>query len=256
MLIKQPDDKTPYLQRLAQLASQSGLSEESQSRAARVQRSLDAFLKGNEALTVEMDRHFRNSDDWAVLHDLRLELAGQVVYIEHLVLNSLLEGWVIAGGQFADGMLVRAGVPCGAYEGETLRAIRDPFLECERASQLLSQLLNSSRVRLPVRAGLPVRPVFHVLVLIPPGARYEAHGTALPSRPVIPSSELKQFLDETNPCALSLRSLTRHVSADVLRRVATEIADFHTGLADWPLAHLAEQGAAGLRTSREPKVRR
>lgn len=256
MLIKQPDDKTPYLRRLTQLAKQSGLSEDSQLRAARALRNIETFLQGNEVLTTELNRHFQRSDDWAVLHDLRLELGGQVVYVEHLVLNSLLEGWVITGGQLADGVLIRNGAPCGTFDGDMVRAITNPFLECDRAVDILSRLLSSSRVRLPLKVGLPVRPAFRVLVMVPGNARRVVHGPLTPERAIISTTELATFFAHATPTALSLRALTRHVSGEVLRRIATEIADFHTGLPDWPLAHLAEHGEPRTARPAEPQLSR
>ncbi|WHZ18689.1 MAG: hypothetical protein OJF55_000838 [Rhodanobacteraceae bacterium] len=89
MLIKQADDHT---EELAQLERAAGsLKGEAAKRAEGELRLRKAGIQGEADSAYQIDFHFGQSPNRAVIHDLRLEHNGRVAQIDHLIINRRLD---------------------------------------------------------------------------------------------------------------------------------------------------------------------
>lgn len=94
MLLKSADDRAPDIAALEALRARPGLDERT---ARRIEREIWAMRLGATAesdAAYLLDFDFRDSRNWAVIHDLRLEVDGQVAQMDHLAISRMLEIYV------------------------------------------------------------------------------------------------------------------------------------------------------------------
>lgn len=69
-------------------------------------RQIKAGEKAERAAAYDIEFYFGRSENWATIHDLRVELDGLVAQIDHLIINRLAEVWVCESKGFAEGVSV------------------------------------------------------------------------------------------------------------------------------------------------------
>src|SRR5262245_6994434 len=68
-----------------------------------------AGAEGEREAAYHIDFHLKNSKNWAIIHDLRIEWNGRVAQIDHLLLNRILEIYVIESKGFRTKVRVANG---------------------------------------------------------------------------------------------------------------------------------------------------
>lgn len=85
MILKSTDDKTPELAHLEQVLATPGLNAAQKKWASDELFRLRIGIQGERDAAYYLDTHFKDSPDHVVIHDLRLEIDGDVAQIDHLV---------------------------------------------------------------------------------------------------------------------------------------------------------------------------
>lgn len=88
MLIKSADNKDAYLQILEE-RKKFPLNAQQSEWLERELWAVKRGIKGEKDAAYFIDTHFKDSDTHAVLHDLRIEVNGEIAQIDHLVLSHL-----------------------------------------------------------------------------------------------------------------------------------------------------------------------
>lgn len=228
MIVKPADDQRAALAELearaaaADSAARKRLEEELRSRRA--------GLKGEAESGYLIDFHFGgHKQNWAVIHDLRIEIDGQVAQIDHLMINRVLECYVLETKRFHAGVRIneqgefeRWNSFRNCYEG-----LPSPLLQNERHIELLKRAAAS--LDLPTRLGVRIPIRFETLILVSPSARIIRPEKFDTSR-VIKADQLKErvWKDIDDESVLkSITGMARLVSSETVQHVGRQFASLH-----------------------------
>lgn len=125
-----------------------------------------AGLKGEMEAAYHIDFHLKNSPNWAVIHDIRFECNGRVAQIDHLLINRLMEIFVVESKSFqtkvrhANGGWERFNR--GKWEG-----IASPVEQNERHIAVLKDVIKERQLA-PTWLGMSLPPKFFNIVVVLP----------------------------------------------------------------------------------------
>lgn len=226
MLIKRADDNSEMLAELEAKASATGPDAK---RAADELRRRRAGLKGEAESAYLIDFDFKASNNWAVIHDLRIEQNGRTAQIDHLLINRFLDFYVLESKHFHaglkitdDGEFLRWNNIKRTYEG-----MPSPLAQNDRHIAVLRDLV--AGIDLPSRLGIRISPSFFSLVLVAPGARIDRSRKFDCSR-VIKADQLRKTIDKDldgQGAGLLLKAAARMVGSDTVMDVARRVAARH-----------------------------
>ena len=123
-------------------------------------------IKGEKEAAYHIDFHLKNSPNWVVIHDLRLDWKDRVAQIDHLLIDRYLEVYVVESKSF------RTKVRCanGGWErlqGDHWQGISSPVEQNERHIRVLKDVFEDLNLA-PSRLGFRLTPTFLNVVLVAP----------------------------------------------------------------------------------------
>jgi hypothetical protein len=218
MLIKKSDAASRSLAYLEALA-RSGPPARRHAAEAEGQR-LRAGAQAEAEIACLIDFAFAETEDMAVIHDLRLDENGRVAAVDHLLIHASLHVFVLAtraapfGVQVTDeGEFRRWNPRTRAYED-----MASPLAVNERHIAVLREALAPL---LPLRLdGTDWQPVWHSLVVVPARARID-RPPHFDTRRVIKADLLPDAV------ALALRDAGPGLSAEQTGQLARRLAGWH-----------------------------
>ncbi len=247
MLIKAADDKQADLDALAELLTRPDVNDVTRKRIDQEVRTIRAGVKGERDAAYEIDFFCRDRPNWAVLHDLRLEVDGLTAQIDHLLISRLLIFWVCESKHFAEGVAINDHGEWQRYWNGRAQGMASPVEQNRKHIVTLRRLFDSGLVTLPRRLGITLKPDYRSLILVSNEARIarprrDAKVDGLDT--VIKAEQLAQTIDkqlnQANPLILS-----RLISTADLERLARDLAALHRpSHVDW---------AARFGLNREPQ---
>ena len=229
MLIKAADDRQADLDALADLLTRPDVNGATRKRIDQEIRTIRAGVKGERDAAYEIDFFCRDRPNWAVLHDLRLEVDGLVAQIDHLLISRLLIFWVCESKHFAEGVAINDHGEWQRYWNGRALGMASPVEQNRKHTVTLRRLFDSGLVTLPRRLGITLKPEYRSLILVSNEARIarprrEAKVEGLDT--VIKAEQLAQTIDkqlnQANPLILS-----RLISTADLERLARDLAALH-----------------------------
>lgn len=232
MLIKTADDQTPRLAELQRLVeSTTGAESKRHLKELSVRR---AGIKGEAESAYLIDFHFKDTPNWAVIHDLRLEHGSRVAQVDHLLINRWLECYVLESKHFNAGVKITESgefMRLNDYK-RTYEGMPSPLEQNSRHIAVLGEVMRT--LRLPVRFGRAINFSFQSMVLVSPGARIDRPKNFDSSR-VVKADQLRQAIkrdvDDENAFLGIMRTAARIVSSETLIDVAKQLARRHKPLA-------------------------
>ena len=172
-----------------------------------------------------IDRNFAECDDWAVIHDLRLEIDGHAARFDHVLVGEALDV-VGVDTRFVDaGLYLSGNGRCETFDGQTRRLVACPLAKMARDLRKLDVALG--RVGLPRgRFGLRARPELAGCVLFDPAHRLgapavEPGGTV----GVYPREALYRMLWKRRRRRVG--APRQRLSGEALRELAARLVDQH-----------------------------
>lgn len=169
MILKSADPKnTEELERLLAIAPASV-----KPRIEQELRTIRSGIKGENESAYILDFDTKDSKNRAVIHDLRLEINGRVAQIDHLMINRLLNVFVLESKNFHSGFKI-------TEEGEFLRwnsykkvfeGMASPLAQNERHISVLKDAF--AQIEMPTRLGVRLSPSFHSYILVASSARID-----------------------------------------------------------------------------------
>jgi hypothetical protein len=248
VLIKSADDQSAAIAALAALAAGTGPDAK---RAASDLRKRKAGLKGEAESAYLIDFEFADSRNWAVIHDLRLEHAGRVAQIDHLLINRWMDVYVLESKHFHAALRITDDGEFQQYNkyGRTWLGLPSPLMQNERHIAVLRDAM--SAIELPMRIGMRISPTFHSLVLVAPSARIDRPKRFDASR-VIKADQLKhriwKDIDDANLFQVA-KSVANIVSRETMEFVALQLAVQHRPFDRAPAAPVKAAPAPAASTS-------
>lgn len=238
MLIKAAEDRQRDLETLTALAARPDVDADTRQRIETEMRKIKAGLKGEQEAAYEIEFHWGDSKNYVSIHDLRIEHEGRVAQIDHLLINRMLEMWVLESKHFGEGLGINEhGEFTGFYRGRPY-GVPSPIEQNRRHIEVLGSVLKSGRVEVPRRLGLAMLPNISSLVLVSKHARISRpKSKILGLETIIKNDQLfttvvKQ-LDESS-MAKSVMQVSRVIGTDTLEAFGRSLAALHTPVKfDW-----------------------
>jgi hypothetical protein len=166
MILKTKDTRTEDIQELNRLLS---LNISSKQRSL-VERELKCLMSGNSgesSAAYYLDFNFKDSKNYIVIHDLRIEHKGLKAQIDHLLINRFLDIRVIETKNYFFGVKITENGEFLSYNGKGYQAIESPIEQNKRHVELLQKMIED-RGLAPNRLGVSL--VYMDYVLIAPNA--------------------------------------------------------------------------------------
>jgi hypothetical protein len=166
MIIKSRDPKDRDIAELDTLLKRADASDK-RFLIERELRAMKVGIAGEEDCAYYINFYFGNSDNWCVLHDLRIEHQGSVAQIDHLLINRLFEIYVIESKNFSYEVTINDSGEFTLKSGSHSFGIPSPIEQNKRHIFLLEKFISENGLT-PSRLGIPIAPHFRSLILMSP----------------------------------------------------------------------------------------
>jgi hypothetical protein len=153
MLIKSADDRQPDINALTALLERPDVDADTRRRIEREIKVVRAGAAGQRDAAYEIDFHYGPRPGWAVIHDLRLEVEGRVAQLDHLLINRLLDVWVLESKHFAEGVAIDEHGDWTGFYGRRPYGIPSPIEQNRKHVAVLDDVFSGGHVGLPRRSG-------------------------------------------------------------------------------------------------------
>jgi hypothetical protein len=120
MLIKEKEIAADDIQQLTDLLSQN-LTLQQKFLVERERHLLQAHLKAELSPIHFLNFYYKDSRDWALIHDLRIEENGFSAHFDHILINRRFDIYVIGSQNFYNGLRI---TPEGDFLAMTVAAIK------------------------------------------------------------------------------------------------------------------------------------
>lgn len=233
MLLKSADDKSKDVTALEALLKDSRVTAEVAKKIERELRNVRSGMRGEAEAAYELDFHFTGKN-WMVIHDLRLEHAGRVAQIDHLLINRFLEFYVCESKRFGEGVAINEEGEFSAFFAGRPYGIASPIEQNKRHMVVLEALIADGRIGLPTRLGMQLKPRLHGYVLVSKEARIARPGAHRGEFDSV--IKVDQFVSRLNAQSEtgSVLSMAKLIGTDTLEALARQIVALHVPLQfDW-----------------------
>lgn len=229
MIIKKADDKTKRLALLVDLKKSTALDFQQKEwldeELTRVRRGIE----GERDAAFYIDSYLKDSKNNAVIHDLRLEIDGEVAQIDHLIVNRLMYFVLIETKCFNGNVTINEfGEFSVTYANGRMFGIPSPVEQSKRHERVLSKVIE----QLGIAGRLGVKPSFHHLVMLHPKAIIQRPSMkALDTSNVIKADALPawhtKWADAAFGVSDAITGLLSIRSTDTIKEWADKLAQRH-----------------------------
>jgi hypothetical protein len=173
MLVKEADDKQPAINELQKLLERTDLSASQRKAITKEIKMMRSGIKGENESAYELDFRYKNSKNYILIHDLRLEVEGRVAQIDHLLIDRCLNVYIFETKNFRSGIKINENgefLSWNSYQ-KTFEGIPSPLAQNERHALVLNDFFRTHET--PTRLGFKLTPNIIPLVLISNTARID-----------------------------------------------------------------------------------
>ncbi len=191
MLIKSADDKTKRLALLEDLQKSNRLDKKQKDWLREELSRLKKGIQGERDAAFYIESYFRDSENTAIIHDLRLVVNGDVAQIDHLLLNRVGYFYLLETKNYnANVNITDHGEFSVTYGDEKPYGIQSPIEQSKRHGKVLGSLLDQLKIH--PRLGFE-RQLHHVVLIDPRGIINRPKTSLFDSSMVIKSDQFKSW---------------------------------------------------------------
>lgn len=229
MIIKKGDNRDADVQELQRLLD-CQISAKQRFLIEREIKCIGSGVRGEESSAYYIDFRYHDSQNWAIIHDLRLELNGFVAQIDHLLINRCLDVYVLESKNYYYGIKISPEGEFLAWNGKSYVGIESPVEQNKRHISLLEKVV-AQRGLLPTRLGLTMPPAYHNYVLVAPNSRIDRPAAAkFDTSAVIKADALVEAIGkrvDAMGVVNTLATAAKMVSSETLESFARSLARLH-----------------------------
>ena len=226
MILKPADDKNTSIAELEGYLAAPGVPKSTKENIEIELKRLRAGLKGERESAYDINFYSGAHPNRIVIHDLRMEHNGRVAQIDHLILNRLLEVYVLETKHFSEGVSINEQGEFSVWFKGKPRGISSPLEQNQRHIAVLTEVFKT--LDMPSRLGIRLQPSFESLVLISNNARINRPEKLDTSR-VLKSDQLEHRIAK-NTDAASLLMMAKLVSMETLTAIGQQLVALHRPL--------------------------
>ena len=226
MILKEADTKDPQLAELERYLAAPGIPAATKQHIERELKFLRAGIKGERESAYDIDFYSGASKNRIVIHDLRIEHNGRVAQIDHLILNRLLEVYVLETKHFSEGVSINEQGEFSIWFAGKPRGIPSPLEQNERHIAVLQDVFRT--LDMPTRLSIRLQPSFESLVLVSKNARV-GRPDKFDTRRVLKSDQLERWITKNIDSGSPLM-MAKIVSIETLTSIARQLIALHRPL--------------------------
>jgi hypothetical protein len=225
MLIKSKDGRLEDIQELNRLLSLKITAKQRFS----VERELKCLVSGerNEQNSAYyLDFSYKDSLNWALIHDLRIEHRGRVAQIDHLLINRFLDVYVLESKNYYYGIKITEEGEFLVLDGKGYQAIESPFEQNQRHIQALQSSVEDRNLG-PKRLGFAIPVNYRNIVLVSPTSKVlKPNAATFDLSAVIKADAFVSVVDKVME-KKSIVEAPKIVGCDTLRDFSEKLARLH-----------------------------
>ncbi len=253
MIIKKKDSIDKNLKQLESLAQLSDLPQEKIANIKKEIKLLTSGNKGEQDSAYFIDFYYKESPNWAVIHDLRINHGGFVAQIDHLLINRVLDFYVLETKQFSHGIKVTERGEFLVYFQKHYVSIESPVEQNKRHIKVLKNLLRDKEL-LPKRLGFSLQPHFLSYILVSPKSRVirpkkQDFNTDMLIKADEFYQQTRDNLNNENPIA-TLGSVAKIISRESLKDIAEQLVGYHQPI---EIDYYSKLGISKIKNNALPK---
>lgn len=234
MQIKAADGRQHDVVELERLLDRSDVPQATRKRIETEIRNIEAGERAERDAAYQIELYFGKSENWATIHDLRIEVDGLAAQIDHLLVNRVGEVWVCESKSFAEGVSINEYGEWSRWWHGRQHGMASPLEQNRRHIHLLQRVFDEGLAPLPRRLGLlPMKPRLRSLVLVSNEARISRPRRKVDGLDEVIKAEQLQskVMDDEN---VSTRDLARVMGKEGVEQFARALAALHRPVeVDW-----------------------
>ena len=228
MIIKKTDEKKSQIATLEALSARRDVSQDVRKRIEQEIRNIRSGIKGEEEAAYEIDFHFGATKNFAVIHDLRIEVEGRVAQIDHILIGRFLDIWVCETKSFCEGIAINQQGECSHFYNNKPSGMASPFEQNKKHIMVLRALFQTGMVQLPTRLGFAIKPNMTSVVLVSNNARISRPETKFAGvESLIKIDQFRSMIDRATDGDNNPLTMAKLIGADTLENFALAIAAQH-----------------------------
>ena len=229
MILKQKDSCSEDILELNRLLS-FNLSAKQRSLVELELKCLMSGNSGEDSSAYYIDFKYKNSKNWVVIHDLRLEHRGLVAQIDHLLINRFLDIYVFESKNYFFGIKITEHGEFMRYTGKAFQGIESPIEQNKRHVELLQKTIDDRNLT-PKRLGFPIPITLKSFVLIAPNSRIDRPPQKIfDTSNVIKADAIASLVDKEVDKMSVISSLTtapKLIGSDTLEEFGQKLVRLH-----------------------------
>ncbi|MFK5914991.1 MAG: topoisomerase DNA-binding C4 zinc finger domain-containing protein [Woeseiaceae bacterium] len=229
MIIKNKDDSQDQIDYLSDLLDRD-FPDKKKSLIERELKCLYSGKKGEDSSAYYLDFDFKNTKNWMVIHDLRLEYDGDVAQIDHLIIGRMMDVYVLESKNFNYGVSISDEGDFSYFYNNRPFAIPSPIAQNERHIRFLGRFLAENEL-LPKRLGITIKPKYRNIILVSPTSRLTKPKKGLYDCSSVMKGDkfLERFKKDltTDSAVESVIGISKVISKDNLKLFAEKLSLHH-----------------------------
>jgi hypothetical protein len=169
MILKQKDSRDNDSKELNRLLG-LGLTVKQRFLVERELKCLKSGDRNEQNSAYYLDFSYKDSKNWAVIHDLRIEHRGRVAQIDHLLINRFLDVFVLESKNYYYGIRITQEGEFLAWSGKEYQAIESPIEQNNRHIQALQMSIEDRNLG-PRRLSFAIPITYRNVVLLSPTSK-------------------------------------------------------------------------------------
>lgn len=229
MLIKEPDSKADCIKKLEELRDRAPAGKKKL-----IDKEIAMMRKGaqgeSEAAYL-LDFSFKDHKNIALIHDLRLEINGRVAQIDHILIDRMLDVYVLETKNYNGGIKVDSDEQFYTWNHykKAYQGIASPVAQNERHVAVLKDAIKT--IPWPTRMGMTIMPSFHPCVLVSSNSRIVRPKNSDTANIMKADAFLSYWKSQVDNTGLrDYVKIGKIVSAETLRKAAEDIVSLHKPL--------------------------
>ncbi|HWD18720.1 MAG TPA: nuclease-related domain-containing protein [Verrucomicrobiae bacterium] len=219
MILKSKDSSEETVRRL-KLAADNAATDHDRRNVEKQLACVQSGIRGEKEAAYHIDFYLKESSNWVVVHDLRIEWKDRVAQIDHLILSRCLEAYVVESKNY--GTKVRHAN--GGWErlvANHWEGIPCPIEQNERHITVLRQLIENCGLA-PKRLGVALPVTFYNVILVAPTCSIV--GRFPKNARVYRMDKLTEQISKVEGSPLTLLKV---VAPETLRNFGSKLAAWH-----------------------------
>lgn len=227
MIIKEIADKSQDKNILQQLLRRPDLIQATRQKIEKKLKYLNSGTKGENNSAYQLDFYYGASEDWIVIHDLRLVFQHQIAQIDHLLINRFLQVFVCESKSVSGEIIInKQGEFSYKYETNT-KEVASPLLQNQRHIAVLENIFRSGLITLPKRLGIRLQPSLESLILVTENTKIvRPQNQVAGIERIIKTDQVKAKVEEYTKKLQWLR-LCKKISSSTLQNMGQQLCDLH-----------------------------